>query len=855
MDLDNQHQEGNPPGGLPQRKPLSRHQRYRLNKKLRKQQAQSNEAQNNQPQVNPPQKNQPLGKKNRKSKRQRQREKLQRKQAENSKAKNDQPQPSHPQQSLPQDGQRQNSQPQHNQHQNGQRQGKAPQGNKQRSDQPPTKILEEPPAWFGRVSQWYAEKPSVWKRTLDSVFQEEKDLSDWECNCSKKPKNCKCKQTQVLLHGEKAALNKDILKYQERRNTLKRALRVEAYEEAEEMKEMVQEEKAIVAGIQSAIRDINKSKARNARTPIGIRGCVYDLHCVELYQLLEDADWQGNEIAFWEDWETEEGTDEFDPPFPPEYTQTYGPSGYTPGTKLYAFVTLNEVVYGELPWCSNPFSGPEYAGKYILRKHGDGKQGENMEITFHNNDYLELKVYAQTVIGLCGGYNKMTEKFSNYFKNTKDQKKNQCFHFYGKLRRSEGSEEGSEEGSDERSEEGSEEGSDEGSEEGSEEGSDEGSEEDYEEDSEDEYEEESEEESEDNQQRKSRPRTKFLRQYPPWYFRVFRWEHERLGTFQEHDPIPEWFFDEDLSDWECDCTKDPPDCRCRQPQLKVRGGDFEDDEQLPELEETRNKRKRELRIQRFEEEKEEAEARERTPKVLEREIAKVSQIQAAIREIENSKAPDTKTPINIYHRGYDLYCAELCQLTQRSEILFTDQIWFNDDWEIRDEENKVEDPRMGVLLDDKPTKHMETDLCAFMTFEELDEIEYCSSNPFPNPRYAGRYSVGRWGLKDAPMEITFHSQDYLEIQIHSKAFLKNRGYLDPDNKQRLVDYFQNKKPYLTFYGALRTPERVMELDKERDLEIAKYEAKRPRSPDSPRDTYFERNHPMGAYYDSRYSEW
>ncbi|KAK2741331.1 hypothetical protein CKAH01_18518 [Colletotrichum kahawae] len=737
MDLDNQHQEGNPPGGLPQRKPLSRHQRYRLNKKLRKQQAQSNEAQNNQPQ--------------------RQREKLQTKQAENSKAKNDQPQPSHPQQNLPQDGQRQNSQPQHNQHQDGQRQGKAPQGNKQRSDQPPKKILEEPPAWFGRVSQWNAEKhkPTLWRRsTLDQVFQEEKDLSDWECNCSKKPKNCKCKQTQVLLHGEKAALNKDFLKYQEHRNGLKRALRIEAYEEAEEMKEMVQEEKANVAGIQAAIRDINKSKARNAWTPIGIRGCVYDLHCVELFQLLEDADCQGNEIAFWEDWETEDGTDEFDPPFPPEYTQT---------------------------------------------KHGDGKQGENMEITFHNNDYLELKVYAQTIIGLCGGYNKMTEKFNNYFKNTKDQKKNQCFHFYGKLRRSEGSEEGSEEGSKE--------------------GSDEGSEEDYEEDSEDEYEEEFEEESEDNQQRKSRPRTKFLRQYPPWYFRVFRWEHERLGTFQEHDPVPEWFFDEDLSDWECDCTKDPPDCRCRQPQLKVRGGDFEDDEQLPELEETRNKRKRELRIQRFEKEKEEAEARERTPKVLEREIAKVSQIQAAIREIENSKAPDTKTPINIYHRGYDLYCAELCQLTQRSEILFTDQIWFNDDWEIRDEENKVEDPRMGVLLDDKPTKHMETDLCAFMTFEELDEIEYCSSNLFPNPRYAGRYSVGRWGLKDAPMEITFHSQDYLEIQIHSKAFLKNRGYFDPDNKQRLVDYFQNKKPYLTFYGALRTPERVMELDKERDLEI------------------------------------
>ncbi|KAI8198976.1 putative FAD-linked oxidoreductase [Colletotrichum sp. SAR 10_65] len=233
------------------------------------------------------------------------------------------------------------------------------------------------------------------------------------------------------------------------------------------------------------------------------------------------------------------------------------------------------------------------------------------------------------------------------------------------------------------------------------------------------------------------------------------------------DPI-KTFFDEDLSDWECDCNKDPPDCRCRQPQLKIRGN--EDDGYFPELVETRNKRKRELRFERFKEEREETEARGRTPKVLEHEIAKVSQIQAAIREIENSKVPDTKTPINIYHRAYDLYCVELCQLTQRSEIL-PPGIWFNDDWEIRDEENEVEDPRMGVLRDDKPAEHMETDLCAFMLFEELDKIEYCSSKPFPNPRYAGRYSVGRWGLKDAPMEITFHNQDYLEIKIHSKAFL------------------------------------------------------------------------------------
>ncbi|KAF4828195.1 hypothetical protein CGCTS75_v007573 [Colletotrichum tropicale] len=392
MDLDNEHQQGNPPGSLPQRKPLSRQQRYRLNKKLRQQQAQSDKAQNNQPQGNQSQDNQPQNgqpqsnqskSKNRANERQRQRKRLQRQQAENNRAQNGQPQPSHPQRNLPQDGQPQNSQPQRNQPKSGQRQGKAPQGNKQRNDQPPNKVLEEPPAWFGRVSRWYAEKPSVWKKRLDEVLQEEKYLSDWECNCTKKPKNCKCKQAQVLLHGEKASLNEDFLKYQKHRNGLKRALRIEAHEEAEEMKTMVQAEKAKISGIQAAIKAIKKSKGPKAKTPISISGCVYDLHCIELYQLLEDAEGcEGNEIAFFEDWETEEGTDEFDPPLPPPYTRSSGPSRYTPGTDLFAFVTLNEVVYGESAWCSNEFSGPKHAGRYIISTYGTRKsEGETMEIT------------------------------------------------------------------------------------------------------------------------------------------------------------------------------------------------------------------------------------------------------------------------------------------------------------------------------------------------------------------------------------------------------------------------------------------------------------------------------------------
>ncbi|KAI8231181.1 hypothetical protein K4K54_000201 [Colletotrichum sp. SAR 10_86] len=563
------------------------------------------------------------------------------------------------------------------------------------------------------------------------------------------------------------------------------------------MKKMVQAEKAKVSEIQAAIKAIKKSRAPNAKTPIGVSGCVYDLHCVELYQLLENAeDCEGNEIAFFEDWQTEEGTDEFDPPRPPDDTRSYKPSGYTPGAKLLAFITLNAVVYGESAWCSNEFSGPKYAGRYIINRYGSRKnEGENMEITFHNNDYLELKVYAKTVLGFCDDYKTETEKFTNYFKHTKDQK-NQCFHFYGVRRNDESSDEGSEEGSEE----------------GSDEGSEEGSEEEYEEDFE-ESEVASEEESEDLA---SGP-------YPPWFYRVCRFEHERVGTDREYYALPGWIFDEDLSDWECDCNKDPERCKCWQPS-PMRTGDDEMDEEFREVHKDRNKRKRDLRIKRFKKEKAKAEGPKRTPACLwlEHKIANASQIQAAIRDIENSKAPDTKTPISINRREYALYCPELRRLANRDGVFQDERIHFIDKWWV----DKKGPYSLQHRLKDKTPEYTETNICAFLDMGYLRSRDYCSK-PFLNPRYAGRYNVGRWGLKDADMEITFHSQDYLEVKIYANAILRDFPYVDSALEGTLADYFQLDTPYLHCYGVLVTPEREIALINEKRRLVEAYRASLP----------------------------
>lgn len=394
MDLDNQHQEGNAPESLPERKSLTRQQRYRLNKKLRKQQAQSNEAQNNQPQNNQPQGNQPRG------------------------------------------NQSQGNQSQGNQTQSSQTQKKAPGGKARRRKRPPTKFVKDPPAWYIRVSKssWFGW--NMGDDAPDRIFTDEAadDLSEWQCDCNEDPEHCECEQTKLIVRcyndEDEDDLNESFLDFQRQRNDVKRRERIYKWECDQEKARalgaipgILENEKAKVAEIQAAISDIVKSKAPNAKKPVNVNHRMYDLYCVELCELVKrDGDGEGNVIYFVTRRDIEDMGPYDDPECIIELDSV--PKRCNPGTKLYAMVALYDVVHEMIEWCSKPFPNPTHAGECSINRYHGGK-GECMEIIIHNNEYLELKVSAKAVLDICDGDDK--KKFNDYF----NKEKKAFFHMYG----------------------------------------------------------------------------------------------------------------------------------------------------------------------------------------------------------------------------------------------------------------------------------------------------------------------------------------------------------------------------------------------------------------------------------------
>ncbi|KAK2733558.1 hypothetical protein CKAH01_08353 [Colletotrichum kahawae] len=134
---------------------------------------------------------------------------------------------------------------------------------------------------------------------------------------------------------------------------------------------------------------------------------------------------------------------------------------------------------------------------------------------------------------------------------------------------------------------------------------------------------------------------------------------------------------------------------------------------------------------------------------------------------------------------------------------------------------------------------------------------------FPGPNEAGKMTVPMEKLHD--LEVQFHNLDYMEVKVPAGAIRRYRKCL-PESEGGLyrdtghyvyqkddpADGKSGPREYLTFYGVRSTPER----DKENRTERQRLQGyRRPRTPPSPRENWFELNHPMGEFYDRRYSEW
>ncbi|KAF9877415.1 hypothetical protein CkaCkLH20_05115 [Colletotrichum karsti] len=254
----------------------------------------------------------------------------------------------------------------------------------------------------------------------------------------------------------------------------------------------------------------------------------------------------------------------------------------------------------------------------------------------------------------------------------------------------------------------------------------------------------------------------------------------------------------------------------------------------------RDARKRELRDLRLKEEKEKKEMEEGIEKTLEHEKKKVSEIEAAIRALQKSTPKDAKTPINVKPGFYNLYSVRHCQLMRPAKIHYGNSLSLYENMGDGSKNNSNEG-------DYEPWGDIELDNGS------VSEPEVCEFKPFDIPKFSGKVKLptNRRGGGET-VEITFHNEEYIELKLHADLIFK---LADGEDRLDLSEGHTDDTPYYHFFGAQRTPDRAREEREElqrQEIEArARYE--RNRSP-SPRDTWFENNHFMGAYYDRRYAE-
>ncbi|KAI8191131.1 hypothetical protein KHU50_000337 [Colletotrichum sp. SAR 10_65] len=278
-------------------------------------------------------------------------------------------------------------------------------------------------------------------------------------------------------------------------------------------------------------------------------------------------------------------------------------------------------------------------------------------------------------------------------------------------------------------------------------------------------------------------------------------------------------------------------------EVALDGGHSSTEEDYKEIIRQHADRTRELR----DEEKPIEPARERERTILEQEYEKarrkkLSQIETAIRDIHSQPSGqprETLTVKSLRDNSYDLISVIALPNEHLSMTMFGSSL---------------------SLERGSPKKrtHIPT-LDAWLVLGNM-VMSGTPDRTFPGPDEAGKMTVPMKKYHD--LEVTFHSVDYMEVKVpagavrrYRKCLPESEGGLYRDTGQYQegdsADGKSGPREYLTFYGVRRTPERDRENRTERQR-LQGY--RRPPTPPSPRETWFERNHPMGEFYDSRYSE-
>lgn len=315
---------------------------------------------------------------------------------------------------------------------------------------------------------------------------------------------------------------------------------------------------------------------------------------------------------------------------------------------------------------------------------------------------------------------------------------------------------------------------------------------------------------------------------PDWYYRVWRlrWDRE---PFTPTDPCD---FDEDLSELE-EKSEEEDDSEDNESEESYNGSNAED---YYGMKRERDERKRQVHRERLHKERD----KERR---FEFERSKEEEARAeerSLREVQKERFSFPLGPPSLAGLEFQLFCSDHVNHFYHSSFYDSKfvQFFHPDDWR-SDEDSDNPDVKSG---DDAGLLYgtLFLDLKASCKFGPFFPPNNTTFRPVKVESCDGKYKLS----------LDFLGNGYLKLRVsRNMVFMgwngKSPAECPPDAPAPEV---------FEFVGIWRDPKK--EKAEREKMEMERKKLERQRRPPSPRESWFELNHPMGAYYDRRYAvDW
>lgn len=329
------------------------------------------------------------------------------------------------------------------------------------------------------------------------------------------------------------------------------------------------------------------------------------------------------------------------------------------------------------------------------------------------------------------------------------------------------------------------------------------------------------------------------RRLPDWYYRVLRlrWDQELFGPKDSGD------FDEDLSELEeskeededCECDGEDPECDCRYDESE-RSYDGSDADYYYSLKEEREERKRENLVERLDKERH-----------LKFEKSKEEEVQAAetsLRKAQKKGRISLGNPKSLAGQEFRLFCSD-----------HVDHFYYYGSYEDKSVRFIHPDNMPADNGLDDPDVKSGDDAGMLYGSLYLDMDSACKFGPFFPPSNATFRPVkvescdGKYKLS-----LDFLGNGYLKLRVSRDVVFMGWN----DESPAACPPNAPAPEVFEFVGIWVEKEKEKEKEQARreDMEMERERLEWQRRSPSPRESWFELNHPMGAYYDPRYAvDW